>query len=68
MKAAIDKLFVMNRGSYVEILYYCPICESINELSTEQKFDNLICRNCQALLTAQSSPIEIGDPTTDGDP
>ena len=62
MRMAVDRLFVVKRRMTVEILYYCPNCESINEVLGTQKLDELRCKECQASLTAEGSTIEAVNP------
>lgn len=58
MDKEVTVLFAANREGRVEIVYYCPTCEAVNELIGRDT-RILLCRECKALLTARHASIEV---------
>jgi len=59
MEGTILKLYVVKRRLKLEVLYYCPLCESVNEVFLAHLLDVLKCRECAAALTAEDAVLEI---------
>lgn len=62
MLPSVNILYAVKRASTVEILYYCPCCESINELRLHPELTFLRCTNCGEALSAASAKIEAVNP------
>jgi len=65
MVGDIDKLFVVKRSMAIQVLYYCPRCESINEVVDLQQLDALRCHECACELSATSAYLEAITPPAD---
>jgi hypothetical protein len=63
----IPTLFVANRNKHIEIVYYCPTCEAINEL-VGRNTDRLLCRECRSILTATDAALELLQPRDENRP
>ena len=59
MEGKIPKLYVVKRRLKLEVLYYCPLCEAVNEVLFAQSLSGLSCRECAASLTAEDAVLEI---------
>jgi hypothetical protein len=57
----VQTLFVTNREGRIEIVYYCPICEAVNDL-IGRSTDQLLCRECKGLLSATNAQLEVTHP------
>ncbi len=60
----VEILFIANRGSRIEILYYCPRCESVNEALSSDDLSAMKCRDCQQINDASAEPLELDEPHT----
>jgi hypothetical protein len=54
----VQTLSVTNRQGRIEIVYYCPICEAVNDL-IGRSTDQLLCRE---LLSATNAQLEVTHP------
>ena len=60
MGEQIDQIFVVKRADRLELLFFCPVCESVNELTIPHSLASLTCRNCGLVtLDARSSRVEV---------
>lgn len=62
MQLTIAKLFAVKRKLTIEVLFYCPSCEATNEVGGAQLLNDLQCRECHALLTAEHAQVEAINP------
>ena len=58
-----DKVFMVRRHMRFELLYYCPTCESVNEISTFDNIAALVCHDCKQVCSATWAALEIIDST-----
>jgi len=61
----VDIIYAVKRKVTVQLLYYCPRCESTNEIRVDEKLDSLICHDCRAEVSAVSATIEGITPPSD---
>lgn len=54
----VQTLFVANRQGRIEIVYYCPVCEAVNDL-IGRSTDRLLCRECNTILNATNAQLEV---------
>jgi hypothetical protein len=62
MKEAVDKLFVVKRGARLEVLFYCPHCEAVNEIGPGFELERLLCRECHTSLDAVHATVDVLNP------
>jgi hypothetical protein len=62
IEAEISVLYVANRCGQIDIVYYCPRCEAVNEL-VGRDVKRLLCRECHAWLSACSAALEVKEAT-----
>ena len=59
MTYTIEVLFVANRQTALEVLYYCPCCGAINEILGPHDLRALECRECKAVNDASGARLEL---------
>lgn len=59
MLRSVDKLYVIKRPRRIQILFYCPECESVNELESRQDLTCLRCRDCRKELDGSEGTLEV---------
>ena len=55
----IDILYVVKRPSQIQVLYYCPFCEAVNELCCTHDLWDISCRDCERRVRATHSVMEL---------
>jgi len=61
MPDLIHTIVAVKRKTRVQLLYYCPRCESVNELDTFILTD-LECHDCEEPLSAEAAVLEVINP------
>ena len=57
-------LYAVKRKATVQLLYYCPSCEAVNEIALSGNLASLRCRECDEQLSAIEARVEAINPPT----
>jgi hypothetical protein len=61
LKNQIDRLCIAKREYSLEVLYYCPRCESVNEIPCPHDLRKLVCHDCGQLNDASQARLQLAD-------
>jgi len=59
MLARATEISVVLQGARLRTFFYCPQCETSNEVMPVADFGNLCCRECKAEITASGASLKI---------
>jgi hypothetical protein len=63
----VDLLFVAVHHAVLQALYYCPRCETANEIAYPQDLRQLVCRECGQENNASEAKIETTNPRAESE-
>ena len=66
LKNQIDCLCIAKHANTLQVLYYCPGCESVNEVPCPSDLRALTCRDCGQVNDASEARIQLTDCRGDG--
>jgi hypothetical protein len=61
----VRTIFAVKRKTKVQLLYYCPRCESINEVPVDLQLLRLVCHDCGCELSGEAAILEVINPPPD---
>jgi hypothetical protein len=61
VKNQVDLIYVANHRTVLQVLYYCPACGSVNEITAPHDLRALRCRDCRQINDASLAHIQVNE-------